>query len=63
MSRKTIVLNCKCTSVFQDNTYGKGKRLHNVTQDGKKASCTVCEGSARNSKTAPATTTRPYKTL
>jgi len=47
---KTTVLRCKCTSEFQDITYGKGMRLHNITQDGKKASCTICEGSAKNAK-------------
>lgn len=46
----TKVLKCKCTSEFQDKVYGKGMRLHNVTEDKKKASCTVCEGSAKNAK-------------
>jgi hypothetical protein len=47
----TIILKCKCESKFQDETYGKGMRVHNIHQkDGKKASCTVCEGSARTAK-------------
>ena len=47
----TIILKCKCESQFQDETYGKGMRLHNIHQkESKKASCTVCEGSARTAK-------------
>lgn len=46
----TKVLKCKCESQFQDVQYGKGMRLHNITEDKKKASCTICEGSAKNAK-------------
>ena len=47
----TKILKCKCESQFQDETYGKGMRVHNIHQkEGKKASCTVCEGSARSAK-------------
>ena len=47
----TKILKCKCESQFQDETYGKGMRVHNIHQkEGKKASCTVCEGSAKMAK-------------
>jgi len=64
----TKVLKCKCVSEFQDETYGKGMRLHNVHQkEGKKASCTVCEGSAqtakRNDKGLVKSTARPHKNI
>ena len=36
----TIIKYCSCTHIFQDNTYGKGNRVH--TEGGKVASCTVC---------------------
>lgn len=40
----TIVLSCTCTHEFQDDTYGMGKRLHNLSgaKGSKKARCTVC---------------------
>lgn len=38
----TIVKQCSCSHSFQDKTYGKGNRLHNQSEDGKKAKCTVC---------------------
>jgi hypothetical protein len=47
---KSIIKACTCTSDFQDNLYGKKMRVHNITEDGKKASCTVCEGSAKMAK-------------
>ena len=47
---KVIIKSCTCTSDFQDQQYGKGRRVHNVTDDGKRASCTVCEGSAKMAK-------------
>lgn len=36
------VLRCKCEHTFQDSNYGTKQRLHNLSQDGKKATCTVC---------------------
>lgn len=36
-----------CDSDFQDKTYGKGRRVHNLSPDGKRAKCTVC-GNKRN---------------
>jgi len=41
----TVTKTCKCTSEFQDKTYGKNQRLHNLSEDGKKAKCTVCGNS------------------
>lgn len=42
----TKILPCTCEHEFQDNTYGKGMRLHNVSQGGTNkgivAFCTVC---------------------
>jgi len=42
----TVVLQCTCKHDFQDQIYGKGMRLHNVSQGGtgkdKVAYCTVC---------------------
>lgn len=35
---------CHCDSKFQDAKYGKGQRVHNLSQGGKKnnSKCTVC---------------------
>lgn len=44
MADNTKILPCNCESKFQDELYGKGKRLYNVSQGKKKneAKCTVC---------------------
>lgn len=43
---KTVIVNCKCISPYQDAVYGKSKRLANVKGDSKidatTATCTVC---------------------
>lgn len=42
---KTITKPCTCESAYQDKTYGKGVRLHNVGGGSKTvatAKCTVC---------------------
>ena len=36
----TKVLRCSCGSKFQDEKYGRNKRLHNATTKGYR--CTVC---------------------
>lgn len=65
----TKVLKCKCESKFQDETYGKGMRLHNLNSDKNKAHCTVCEGSARTAKRKDRKTgelmssSRPFKNI
>ena len=58
----TKIKKCGCTSEFQDEFYGKGMRLHNVNAEGNRASCTVCEGSAKNAKRTDGKS-RPYKQL
>jgi len=38
-----IILNCSCQHKFQDENYGKGKRVHNIiTKQDKSARYTVC---------------------
>lgn len=49
MAERTIVLPCNCNHEYQDQTYGKGLRLHNTNKDGK-AFCTVCSPSYRRNK-------------
>lgn len=36
----TTVQKCTCESAYQDEKYGAGMRVHNVTDDGTR--CTVC---------------------
>ena len=38
---ETRILRCNCEHKFQDQRYGKGKRVHNKTKDGGWR-CTVC---------------------
>lgn len=67
----TIELPCECEYPFQDKQYGKGIRLHNISQEkgklGKKAYCTVCSGGAkyakRHSTSSPRTANRDYKLI
>lgn len=28
----TIIRNCTCVNMYQDQKYGKGRRVHNATQ-------------------------------
>jgi hypothetical protein len=44
MATKTEIRHCTCEHTYQDTTYGKGNRVHNVTTHGivTKAVCTVC---------------------
>lgn len=39
-AKTTEILECVCVSQFQDERYGKQKRVHNPTATGYK--CTVC---------------------
>lgn len=52
----TKVMQCDCKHDFQDALYGKGMRLHNVSQGGsgkdKVAYCTVCCPRQQINKTA-----------
>lgn len=56
---KSIIKSCNCQSDFQDELYGKRNRVHSVSEDGKKAHCSVCEGSAKVAKRNNAMTVRP----
>jgi len=38
----TKIIRCNCDSVFQDEKYGLGKRVHNKKADKDIATCTVC---------------------
>ena len=38
----STTLPCSCKSDFQDKRYGSGNRIHNLSKDAKKATCTVC---------------------
>lgn len=38
----TTIKQCKCVNEFQDRTYGKGMRLHNLKEGDKGGKCTVC---------------------
>jgi hypothetical protein len=42
---RTAVLTCNCVHLYQDEKYGKNKRLHNETEKGYR--CTVC-GNEKN---------------
>lgn len=45
MNKKTIeIRSCHCTSNYQDRVYGKGQRVHTLSQGGKKnnSTCTSC---------------------
>lgn len=46
---QTKVMACDCKSEQQDSIYGKGNRLHNLSETNgiKKAYCTVCCPSQR----------------
>jgi hypothetical protein len=48
---KVIVKPCSCKSEYQDATYGKGLRVHNVKGDSTNkdngATCTVCANGGR----------------
>lgn len=38
----STVKKCSCSHEFQDKEYGKGMRLHSLSEDKKDAKCTVC---------------------
>lgn len=39
---QTVILPCECRHDFQDQRYGRGRRVHNVGKEGLFARCTVC---------------------
>ena len=40
----TAIHHCTCVSRYQDDRYGVGKRVHNVSHKNKASRCTVCGG-------------------
>jgi len=38
----TKIITCSCHHDYQDEKYGKGRRLYNPCKDGKAHRCTVC---------------------
>jgi hypothetical protein len=38
----TVIKSCDCKHEYQDQKYGKNNRVHNTTEDGRNARCTVC---------------------
>lgn len=48
----TTVKQCSCSHEFQDNTYGKGMRLHNLAAEGKEIRCTICGKASRTDGSA-----------
>ncbi len=43
IQERIMIVNCTCRHAYQDQKYGKGRRVHTVGKDDKKARCTVCE--------------------
>jgi len=62
----TIIRNCNCTHTFQDESYGKGRRVYNIAgKSNESAVCTVCEKRIAMSKSIAMTAsdkTTPKKT-
>lgn len=38
----TTIVKCSCKHDFQDEKYGKGNRVANLSKDDKTCTCTVC---------------------
>ena len=58
----TIIRNCSCSHAFQDEMYGKGKRVFNIGgKSNESAVCTVCEKRIAMSKTIAMTIEKPTK--
>ena len=38
----TIILKCSCRSEYQDEKYGKDRRIHNISQKGNGSKRTSC---------------------
>lgn len=41
-NHKPRILSCSCKHEYQDQRYGKGKRVHTATKDDEVYRCTVC---------------------
>lgn len=53
-TRQSAILPCNCNHEYQDEKYGRGKRLHTPLMNGQ-FRCTVCQntkGSAKAVETA-----------
>lgn len=50
---KTVIKKCTCRHEYQDERYGKGNRVHNMTKDDKNAYCTVCDSKVSTGGGAP----------
>lgn len=53
------IMRCTCTHEFQDQVYGKGMRVHNVSKTGY-AACTVCTPRLCTNRLDPAAETPPH---
>lgn len=62
MKEGVRIIKCTCEHEFQDQLYGKGMRVHNVTKDGF-AACTVCCPRLVTNKMNPALPTDPNKLM
>jgi hypothetical protein len=57
----TKIMECKCSHDEQDIMYGKNMRVHNLSEDGRTAYCTVCSPSNRRDKRVPGRPSRNGK--
>ena len=58
----SIIKNCNCNHAFQDETYGKGRRVFNIGgKSNEFATCTVCEKRIAMSKTIATVIEKPDK--
>lgn len=44
----SAIKGCNCDHSYQDKVYGRGNRVHAVSADGQKATCTVCGNTRSN---------------
>jgi hypothetical protein len=55
-AREAAILPCNCSHDYQDEKYGRGKRVHNPTMNGQ-FRCTICssvKGTAKAVETTKA---------
>lgn len=56
------IMRCNCEHAVQDEIYGKGMRVHNVSKSGR-AVCTVCVPNYRLNRMQPAEDLSPSVVL
>jgi hypothetical protein len=39
----SVIATCTCKNTYQDNAYGKGNRVHNLSGKADKKRCTSCK--------------------